>query len=104
MRSTQVTPGLLANVDKVVSGPILDWGPDHLTVKDMASGDEISVRLDDTTRFRWTSRKLEGQLTDSAQIRVGYQLAGGVHVAREVIVLDPGKGASIAGLIGAILH
>lgn len=88
----------LGNVEKAVSGNLVDVGPDHLTIHDIGAAEDVTVRIDDRTRFTWQGKGAEGQLTDNGQVRVGYYIAGGLHMASEVLVLDAGDGASIAGI------
>lgn len=88
----------LGNVEKAVSGNIVDVGPDHLTLHDIAAAEDLTVRIDDRTRFTWQDKGAEGQLTDNGQVRVGYYIAGGLHIASEVLVLDVGNGAFISGI------
>lgn len=92
----------LAAVEKVVSGNLVDSGPDHLTVHDIAAGNDILVRVDDRTRYLWVEPRNQGLLTDNAQVRVGYYIAGGAHIAAEVLVLDPGDGESLTGMLGIL--
>jgi len=94
----------LGNVEKVVSGPIVDSGPDHLTVRDIAATDEIRVRIDDRTLYSWLDKRQEGRLTADGQVRVGYYIAGGIHVAAEVLVLDPGEGPPLSGRFAPHIH
>ncbi|NTX01131.1 hypothetical protein HUA74_03695 [Myxococcus sp. CA051A] len=86
----------LDKVDEAVSGNIVDAGPDHLTVHDIGAGEDLTLRIDDRTTYGWTDSRYRGQLTDAAQVRVGFYIAGGVHTAAEIIVMDPGQGESIA--------
>ncbi|MFY2560252.1 hypothetical protein ACN469_21760 [Corallococcus terminator] len=83
-------------VDEVVNGTIVDAGPDHLTVHDTGAGEDLTLRIDDRTTYAWTDARKAGQLTDEAQVRVGFNIAGGVHTAARIIVMDPGAGESIA--------
>lgn len=94
----------LGNVEKVVSGNIVEAGPDHLIVRDIAIGEDITVRIDDRTRYSWVQARHQGRLTDTGQIRVGYFIAGGIHTASEVLVLEPGNGSSIAERIVPRVH
>lgn len=89
----------LDKVDEAVSGPIVDAGPDHLTVHDVGAGEDLTLRIDDRTRYLWTDSRELGRLTDAAQVRVGFYIAAGVHVAAEVIVMDPGQGTSITEIL-----
>lgn len=83
-------------VDEVVDGTIVDAGPDHLTVHDTSAGEDLTLRIDDRTTYAWTDSSKQGQLTDEAQVRVGFNIAGGVHTVSRIIVMDPGDGESIA--------
>jgi len=94
----------LGNVEKVVSGHIVEAGPDHLTVRDVAIGEDVTVRIDDRTRFRWMQSQHQGRLTDTGQLRVGYFIAGGIHTASEVLVLEPGNGSLFTGRLAPHLH
>ncbi|MCP3099913.1 hypothetical protein LZ198_13640 [Myxococcus sp. K15C18031901] len=89
----------LERVEEAISGAIVEAGPDHLTVHDIGAGEDITLRIDDRTTYVWNDARDEGRLTDTADVRVGYFIAGGVHVAAEVIILDPGQGRSIADAI-----
>ncbi|QSQ22337.1 hypothetical protein JY651_45670 [Pyxidicoccus parkwayensis] len=93
-----------ANVERMVTGRIVDAGPDHLTVHDLSAGEDITVRIDDRARYSWTDVTEDGRLTDNAQIRIGYYIAGGLHIAAEVRVLDPGDGEPIDYVIPRTLH
>ena len=86
----------LNRVDKIVMGRIVDIGPDHLTLHDVSENEDITFRTDDTTHYAWSEGRSRGRLTDSAQVRVGYFIAGGLLKAAEVLVLDPGNGTSVA--------
>ena len=94
----------LERVEEAATGPIVDYGPDHLTIRDIGRGEELTFRTDDKTRYVWHDPKSQGRLTDTAQIRVGYFRAGGIHKAYEVIVLDPGSGESIAEQLVPRVH
>lgn len=94
----------LGNVEMVVSGNIVDVGPDHLTVRDISIGEDVTVRIDDRTRFSWLQSQHRGRLTDTGQIRVGYFVAGGIHTASEVIVLEPGSGSQLTGRMAPHVH
>jgi hypothetical protein len=94
----------LGQVEKVVSGNIVDAGPDHLTVHDIAAGEDVTLRIDDRTRYDWQKASDQGRLTDTAQVRVGYYIAGGIHTASEVIVLEPGDGVSLADNLPRQVH
>ncbi|WP_342375114.1 hypothetical protein NVS55_27920 [Myxococcus stipitatus] len=89
----------LDKVDEAVSGSIVEAGPDHLTVHDLGAGEDLTLRIDDRTRYLWTDSRARGRLTDAAQVRVGFYIAAGVHVAAEVIVMDPGQGTSITSIL-----
>lgn len=107
MGSTMLTENRsehLGNVEKVVSGNIVDAGPDHLTVRDIAVGEDVTVRVDDRTRYSWMQAQHEGQLTDTGQVRVGYFIAGGIHTASEVLVLAPGNGTPLTGRFAPHVH
>lgn len=88
--------GQLGRVDKAVTGPLVDAGGDHFTVRDIAAGENIRVHIDDRTEFVWQDARQQGRLTDSGQVRVGYYYAAGVHTAAEVHVLDPGDGVPLS--------
>ncbi|MCI0572820.1 MAG: hypothetical protein L0Y66_18875 [Myxococcaceae bacterium] len=103
MRTENRSEGL-GNVEKVVSGNIVDSGAEHLTLHDAAAGEDITVRIDPRTRFTWLQKQHEGRLTDTAQVRVGFYIAGGIHSARDVIVLDPGNGSPIADRLIPTVH
>ncbi|MBU8898644.1 hypothetical protein DRW03_31995 [Corallococcus sp. H22C18031201] len=94
----------LNQVEEVVSGNLVDSGPDHLTVHDIAAGEDVTLRIDDRTQYEWLEARDTGRLTDNANLRVGYFIAGGVHVAAEVIVLEPGDGVSLADRIPRQVH
>ncbi|WP_146209811.1 hypothetical protein [Vitiosangium sp. GDMCC 1.1324] len=94
----------LSAVDKVVSGNIVEAGTDHITIRDIAAGVDITVRVDDRTRYVWMQPQHQGRLTDDGQVRVGYYFAGGVHTASEVLVLEPGNGVSIAEQLVPTVH
>jgi hypothetical protein len=94
----------LGNVEMVVSGRIVDAGPDHLTIRDLTVGEDVTVRIDDRTNFSWFQARHEGRLTDTAQVRVGYFIAGGIHTASEVLVMEPGDGSPIAGPLAPHVH
>lgn len=85
----------LGRAQKVVTGPIIDSGPDHVTVRDDIAREEFRLRLDDRTGISWLNAEHEGRLTDTATVRVGFFLAYGIHNAVELIVLDPGRGAPL---------
>ena len=93
-----------ANVERMVTGRIVDAGPDHLTFHDASSGEDVTVRMDDRARYSWSDPSQQGRLTDNAQVRVSYFIAGGLHIAREVRVLDAGDGASIADYLPSTVH
>ncbi|MBN1207266.1 MAG: hypothetical protein JXB05_20445 [Myxococcaceae bacterium] len=92
------------NVERVVTGRIVDAGPDHLTFHDPSAGEGVTVRIDDRTRYSWSDPAQEGRLTDTAHVRIGYFIAGGLHIARDVQVLDPGDGESIADYLPRSIH
>ena len=94
----------LGNVEMVVSGRIVDAGPDHLTLRDLTVGEDVTVRIDDRTNFSWFQTQHEGRLTDTGQVRVGYFIAGGIHTASEVLVMEPGDGSPIAGPLAPHVH
>ncbi|MFP2932341.1 hypothetical protein ACLESO_45735 [Pyxidicoccus sp. 3LG] len=94
----------LGNVEKAVSGNLVEAGPDHLVIHDIGAAEDVTVRIDDRTRFVWHEERHDGQLTDTAQVRVGYYIAGGLHTASEVIVLDPGDGESIVDILPRRIH
>jgi hypothetical protein len=94
----------LGNVEMVVSGYIVDAGPEHITVRDVAAGEDVSVRIDDRTHYSWQQAQHEGRLTDTGQVRVGYFIAGGIHTAREVLVLEPGDGSPITERLVPRVH
>ncbi|XXF80754.1 hypothetical protein P2318_13655 [Myxococcaceae bacterium GXIMD 01537] len=91
----------LGNVEKAVSGAIVDAGPDHLTVHDIGGSEDVTLRIDDRTRYAWVDARHQGRLTDTGLVKVGYYIAGGVHVAADVLVLEPGDGEPITGRIEA---
>lgn len=94
----------LGNVEMVVSGMIVDAGPDHLTIRDLTVGEDVTVRIDDRTMFSWFQTQHEGRLTDTGQVRVGYFIAGGIHTASEVLVMEPGDGSPIDGPLAPHVH
>jgi hypothetical protein len=94
----------LGNVEMVVSGRIVEAGTDHLTIRDLTVGEDVTVRLDDRTSFSWFQAQHEGRLTDTGQVRVGYFIAGGIHTASEVLVMEPGDGSPIAGPLAPHVH
>lgn len=94
----------LEAVEKVVSGNLVGSGPDHLTVHDIAAGNDVTLRVDDRTHYHWSEQRHNGRLTDNAQVRVGYYIAGGAHIAAEVLVLDPGDGAPLTGSLAPHVH
>jgi hypothetical protein len=93
----QYPSGLPGRTEEIVTGRIVDVGADHLTIHDLSVGEDIFVRIDDVTQFRWADERLHGRLTDNAQVRVGFFIAGGLHKATDVLVLDPGDGSPLGG-------
>lgn len=94
----------LGRAQKVVTGPIIDSGPDHITVRDDIAAEEFRLRIDDRTGFSWLDKAHEGRLTDTAIVRAGFFIAYGVHNAVEIIVLDPGRGVQLDGTFRPHVH
>lgn len=94
----------LNKVEKVISGRIVEAGADHLLIREEATRDEVTVRIDDLTHFDWQDEKQRGRLTDTGEVRVGYFIAGGVHKAMEVHVIEPGDGVPVADRLLSQVH
>ncbi len=89
-------PQHFANLEEAVTGMVVDSGPEHLTIHDPAVGENIEVRIDDRTRYEWMDNTFTGQFREGARVRVGFYIAGGLHHASEVLILEPGDGAPIS--------